>query len=87
VIKLLIFTYCVASANAALIAQTPDWHPSSGHTQIPIWPGKPPDAVPYGREVTTLVQSPGEPPATVVVRFRNLRSRSIHRREIKRVLR
>jgi len=66
VIKLLIFTYCVASASAALIAQTPDWQPSSGHTQIPIWPGKPPDAVPYGREVTTLVQSPGEPPATVV---------------------
>jgi acetyl esterase/lipase len=66
VIKLLIFTCCVAFASAALIAQTPDWHPSSGHTQIPIWPGKPPDAVPYGREVTTLVQSPGEPPATVV---------------------
>jgi acetyl esterase/lipase len=66
VIKLMIFAYCIASASAALMAQTPDWHPSSGHTQIPIWPGNPPDAVPYGREVTTLVQSPGEPQATVV---------------------
>ena len=65
-IKVLIFAYCVASASAPLIAQTPDWQPSSGHTQVPIWPGKPPDAVPYGREVTTTVQSPDEPPATVV---------------------
>ena len=65
-IKVLIFAACVASASIALIAQTPDWHPSSGHTQVPIWPVKPPDAVPYGREVTKTVQSPDEPPATVV---------------------
>jgi len=66
VIKVLIFVACVASASIALIAQTPDWQPSSGHTQVPIWPVKPPDAVPYGREVTKTVQSPDEPPATVV---------------------
>jgi len=66
VIKILIFAACVASAGIALMAQTPDWQPSSGHTQVPIWPVKPPDAVPYGREVTTTVQSPDEPPATVV---------------------
>jgi acetyl esterase/lipase len=66
VIKVLIFAACVASASIALIAQTPDWQPSSGHTQVPIWPVKPPDAVPYGREVTKTVQSPDEPPATVV---------------------
>jgi acetyl esterase/lipase len=66
VIKILVLAACVASASIALIAQAPDWQPSSGHTQVPIWPVKPPDAVPYGREVTTTVESPDEPPATVV---------------------
>ena len=27
-------------------AQTPAWQPSPGHTQVPIWPGTPPDAQP-----------------------------------------
>ena len=65
-IKVLIFAACVVAASIAVIAQTPDWQPSSGHTQVPIWPGKPPDAVDYGREVTTTVTTPDEPPATVV---------------------
>jgi acetyl esterase/lipase len=64
VIKVLIFAACVVSASIALIAQTPDWQPSAGHTQVRIWPVKPPDA--GGREVTKTVQSPDEPPATVV---------------------
>ena len=63
-IKVLIFAACIASASMTLIAQTPDWQPSSGHTQVPIWPGKPPDAVPYGRELTTTV--PDESPTTFV---------------------
>jgi len=50
------------------MAQTPDWQPSAGHNQVPIWPAKPPDAVAYGREVTTLVQNPDEPRATVVAK-------------------
>ena len=29
-----------------LIAQTPVWQPSPGHTQLPIWPGNVPDARP-----------------------------------------
>ena len=50
-----------------MCAQTPTWQPSSGHTQVPIWPGRTPDAVPVaGPEVTTTVQDPGDPPATVV---------------------
>jgi acetyl esterase/lipase len=37
---LMIFACCCADA------QTNVWQPSSGHTQIPIWPGTPPDAHP-----------------------------------------
>jgi acetyl esterase/lipase len=33
-------------------AEAPEWQPSAGHTQLPIWPGKVPDAVPVkGSEV------------------------------------
>jgi acetyl esterase/lipase len=44
VMKPLIFALCVAFAFAGLNAQTPAWQPSSGHTQVPIWPGAVPDA-------------------------------------------
>ncbi len=33
-------------ASLTLRAQMPDWQPSPGHTQIPIWPGAVPDARP-----------------------------------------
>ncbi|HET7612893.1 MAG TPA: alpha/beta hydrolase [Gemmatimonadaceae bacterium] len=39
------------------------WQPSAGHTQIPIWPGAPPGAMPtHGHEVAgTVVDSTGKP--------------------------
>jgi acetyl esterase/lipase len=44
--KPLIFVLCVVSAVGSLSAQQPKWQPSSGHTQVPIWPGEAPDARP-----------------------------------------
>jgi len=44
--KPLIFAVCVVFASSGLTAQTPAWHPSPGHTQVPIWPGAAPDAQP-----------------------------------------
>lgn len=46
--KILIFTFCALFACIGLHAQTPAWQPSPGHTQIPIWPGKVPDAQSVG---------------------------------------
>jgi acetyl esterase/lipase len=40
----LIFALYVAFASGGLSAQTPSWQASSGHTQVPIWPGVVPDA-------------------------------------------
>jgi acetyl esterase/lipase len=42
--KHLFFAVCVLFASRGLTAQTTIWQPSSGHTQIPIWPGQAPDA-------------------------------------------
>lgn len=44
--KPLVFTLCVVFAFGSLGAQTNVWQPSPGHTQVPIWPGTPPDAQP-----------------------------------------
>jgi len=44
--KLLLLTFCILSTLTTLPAQRPVWQPSPGHTQIPIWPGKVPDARP-----------------------------------------
>lgn len=41
----LVFAFCVVFA-LSLNAQTNVWQPSAGHTQIPIWPGTPPDSRP-----------------------------------------
>jgi acetyl esterase/lipase len=50
--KPLLFALCVVFAFIRLSAQTPGWHPSPGHTQLPIWPGAVPDAQPVaGPEV------------------------------------
>ena len=43
-IKPLLFAACSAFACCSLLAQEPAWQPSAGHTQVPIWPGNPPDA-------------------------------------------
>ncbi|HSY43651.1 MAG TPA: alpha/beta hydrolase [Candidatus Acidoferrum sp.] len=42
--KSLFIILSLVLAPALLNAQTKVWQPSPGHTQIPIWPGTPPDA-------------------------------------------
>jgi acetyl esterase/lipase len=51
-----------AGASRTAAGQAP-WQPSAGHTQVPIWPGVPPDAQPLkGREASvTVVDSNGRP--------------------------
>jgi acetyl esterase/lipase len=44
--KTLMFALCLAYACGRLGAQTNLWQPSSGHTQVPIWPGAVPDPQP-----------------------------------------
>jgi acetyl esterase/lipase len=52
VMKPLLFVVCVVFAFGGLRAQTPAWQPSSGHQQVPIWPGAAPDEQPVaGPEV------------------------------------
>jgi acetyl esterase/lipase len=45
-IKPLIFALYIALASSGLSVQKPVWHPSPGHTQVPIWPGAAADAQP-----------------------------------------
>jgi acetyl esterase/lipase len=42
----LLFALAVVFGVGNLIAQTPGWQPSPGHTQMAIWPGAAPDAQP-----------------------------------------
>jgi acetyl esterase/lipase len=50
--------FSVVCACGHLNAQAPGWQPSPGHTQIPLWPGVPPDARPAsGAEVVTTTTS------------------------------
>src|SRR5580693_780277 len=57
--KPLLFAVCVVLAFGGLSAQTPVWQPSPGQTQVPIWPGAVPDAVPVaGTEDTETVKDP-----------------------------
>jgi acetyl esterase/lipase len=44
--QFLISALCVAIAPGCEPALADTWQPSPGHTQIPIWPGTPPDAKP-----------------------------------------
>jgi acetyl esterase/lipase len=54
------------ACGSSALAQAHDWSPSPGHTQVPIWPGTPPDAQPAsGSEYTEKVGD--EPPGAVVV--------------------
>ncbi|QNI33109.1 alpha/beta hydrolase [Alloacidobacterium dinghuense] len=53
--KPLLYALCVVFASANLGAQTSVWQPSAGHTQLPIWPGAPPDPQPVkGPEVAEV---------------------------------
>ena len=60
VIKPSIFALSVVFALSSLFAQKPGWQPSSGHTQIPIWPGSVPDAQFGPPPNTEMVPEPGE---------------------------
>ena len=79
--KPLLFAFFGAFAFSGLSAQTPAWQPSPGHTQVPIWPGTPPDlqsvpgpetADPGGvtnvtRPTMTLYAPSGKPTGAAVV--------------------
>jgi acetyl esterase/lipase len=60
VTKTLIFALGVVFAPGSLLAQKPGWQPSPGHTQIPIWPGTPPDAQFGPPPNTETMPEPGE---------------------------
>jgi hypothetical protein len=55
--KPLIFALCVVIALSCEGARADSWQPSSGHTQVPIWPGAVPDAIPNPKP-----ESVGPPP-------------------------
>jgi acetyl esterase/lipase len=42
----LIVAFCLVFSLRSLNAQPAVWQPSSGHTQVPIWPGEAPDPQP-----------------------------------------
>lgn len=42
--KPFVAAFCLMFAVGSLRAQVPAWEPSPGHKQIPLWPGKIPDA-------------------------------------------
>jgi acetyl esterase/lipase len=53
--KPFVFAVCVVLVPGALGGQTAGWQPSSGHRQVPIWPGVAPDAQPVaGPEVVKV---------------------------------
>lgn len=56
--KLLFLCLSVIFTFVRLDAQTNVWQPSPGHTQIPIWPGIPPDAKPCPPEYVTNAPMP-----------------------------
>jgi acetyl esterase/lipase len=54
--RILFLAACAAAALGDLSAQETVWQPSPGHSQVPIWPGTPPDAQPAaGPEKIKLV--------------------------------
>jgi acetyl esterase/lipase len=63
--KSFIIVLCVVFLPAFLEAQTNVWQPSPGHTQVPIWPGTPPDAdlqhVTGPEYVTNIISPKGKP--------------------------
>jgi hypothetical protein len=48
VVKFLLFALQITFMCGCLNAQTNVWQPSSGHVQVPIWPGAVPDAKSVG---------------------------------------
>ena len=58
--KALILTVFLMCASGSLFAQKPSWRPSPGYTQVPIWPGTPPDAQFGPPPNTETMPEPGE---------------------------
>jgi acetyl esterase/lipase len=58
--KLFFFVLFLVVTYSGLQAQTAVWQPSSGHTQIPIWPGAVPDARPVTGPETYKVTGKNE---------------------------
>jgi acetyl esterase/lipase len=55
--KVLHFALCVVVAIGSETSQADSWQPSPGHTQVPIWPGAVPNAIPNPKP-----ESVGPPP-------------------------
>ena len=49
--------FCLLTMCESLVAQTPGWAPSAGHTQVPLWPGAAPDAKPMPGPETVHTKS------------------------------
>ncbi len=50
-----VIALCLLAGCGSVSAKAMDWQPAAGHTQIPLWPGTPPDAQPVpGLETETL---------------------------------
>jgi acetyl esterase/lipase len=60
VIKPLLFAVYFVFGFGSLLGQQSGWQPSPGHTQVPIWPGTPPDAQFGPPPNTETMQEPGE---------------------------
>src|SRR3954451_6507031 len=58
--KHFLLALCIFSASGGLFAQNRGWHPPAGRTQIPIWPGTPPDAKYGPQDNTETTPEPGE---------------------------
>jgi len=54
--RLFLLALCTVFSAANVCAQTPGWQPSSGHTQIPIWPGAAPDLQPVNGPETVKTE-------------------------------
>ena len=59
-IALLLKLCLILACGSLFAAQKPRWQPAPGHTQVPIWPGTPPDAQ-FGPPANTeTMPEPGE---------------------------
>jgi acetyl esterase/lipase len=68
----------LASTMGSLIAQTPAWQPSAGHTETPIWPDGVPDAKPVpGPEIDTTTSKDPLIAGKPVVRLGNVATPTI----------
>ncbi|MDQ2841829.1 MAG: alpha/beta hydrolase [Acidobacteriota bacterium] len=73
VLKHLTLLVAVVCASGKLIAQSPAWHPSPGHMEIPIWLGIAPDAKPAaGPEIDTTTSKEPLVAGKPVIRLGNV---------------